>query len=69
MKNNGTKEQSRTILVFWLVNPDFTIKSTKDIIQQDYDINKAYENRLELMKERTFYKQTFNQRDLNLCEH
>lgn len=69
MKNNGTKEQSRTILVFWLVNPDFPIKSTKDIIQQDYDINKAYENRLELMKERTFYKQTFNQRDLNLCEH
>uniref|UniRef100_A0A6C0DAL8 WGR domain-containing protein n=1 Tax=viral metagenome TaxID=1070528 RepID=A0A6C0DAL8_9ZZZZ len=69
MKNNGTKEQSRTILVFWLVNPDFKIKSTKDIIQQNYDINKAYENRLELMKERTFYKQTFNQRDLNLCEH
>jgi hypothetical protein len=69
MKNNGTTKQTRTILVFWLVNPNVTIKSTKDLDQQNYDINKAYENRLELMKERTFYKQTFNQRDLNLCEH
>lgn len=69
MKNNGTKEETRTLLVFWLVNPNINIKSTKDIVQQNYDINKAYENRLELMKERTFYKQTFNQRDLNLCEH
>ena len=69
MNNSTKKEQKRTILVFWLINPDVRIISTKDIKQQNYDIKKAHQNRLELMKERTFYKQTFNQRDLNLCEH
>lgn len=62
-------QSSRTIIVFWLINPNIRITSTRDIEQQNYNISKAYENRLELMKERTFYKQTFNQRDLNLCEH
>jgi len=68
--NENTKcIKSRTILVFWLINPDIRITSTKDIEQQDYDINQAYINRLELMKERTLHKQSFNQRELNLCEH
>lgn len=65
MKGSGT----RTILVFWLINPDKRITSTADIAQQNYDIEKAHEHRLALMKERTIYKNTFNQRDLNLCEH
>ena len=69
MINKGSSEVSRTIIVFWLINPNIKIISTKDIAQQDYDIKKAYKNRLELMKERTYYKQTFNQRELNLCEH
>ena len=69
MINKGSAEVSRTIIVFWLINPNVKIISTKDIKQQNYDIRKAYINRLELMKERTFYKQTFNQRELNLCEH
>ena len=69
MKNTSSKKKSRTIIVFWLINPEERIISTKDIKQQNYDIQLAYKKRLELMKERTFYKQTFNQRDLNLCEH
>ncbi len=69
MSSLTKKEQTRTILVFWLINPNVRITSTKDIKQQNYDIKKAHQNRLELMKERTYYKQTFNQRDLNLCEH
>lgn len=70
MKNSGNQEHaSRTILVFWLVNPDVRIISTKNIAQQCHDMTRACENRLLLMKERTFHKQTFNRRDLNLCEH
>jgi hypothetical protein len=69
MKNNGKNEQERTIIVFWLVNPNIRITSTKDINQQSYNILEAKKNRLELMKERTYYKQSFNHRDLNLCEH
>jgi hypothetical protein len=64
-----TEEESRTLLVFWLINPDVRITSTKDIKQQKYKIDKAHQHRLQLMEERKFYKQTFNQRDLNLCEH
>lgn len=60
---------SRTILVFWLINPNIRIKSTADIAQQTYPIEQAHEHRLALMKERTVYKSTFNQRELNLCEH
>lgn len=65
----SNEKSSRTIIVFWLINPNIKITSTNDIKQQNYNIQKAYKNRLELMKERTFYKKTFNQRDLNLCEH
>ena len=69
MHNSTDTPLTRTILVFWLINPDETIKSTKDILQQDYDWGEVEKVRLELMKERTFYKQTFNQREINLCEH
>jgi predicted DNA-binding WGR domain protein len=69
MTSFSKSEQTRTIIVFWLINPDIRITSTKDIPQQKYSMSTAYKNRLELMKERTFYKQTFNQRELNLCEH
>jgi hypothetical protein len=69
MKNSTDSPLTRTILVFWLINPDEKIKSTKDILQQTYDWTEVEKVRLELMKERTFYKQTFNQREINLCEH
>lgn len=69
MMSQNKKKVTRTIVVFWLINPNIRITSTNDINQQNYDINKAYENRLELMKERTLYKGTFNKRPLNLCEH
>jgi hypothetical protein len=65
----AAKAAKRTIVVFWLINPDKKIVSTKDIPQQNYDIKIAYEHRLQLMNERKFIKNTFNQRDLDLCEH
>lgn len=69
MESKNKSLQTRTIIVFWLINPDVTIKSTKDIKQQNYNIKKAHDIRLKLMKERTLYKKSFNIRDLNLCEH
>lgn len=69
MKTSSKSKQSRTIIVFWLINPNIRITSTKDIKQQNYSLSKAHIIRLELMKERTYHKQTFNQRELNLCEH
>jgi hypothetical protein len=69
MINKGSVEVSRTIIIFWLINPNIKIIFIKDIKQHNYDIRKAPINRLELMKERIFYKQKFNQRKLNLCKH
>ncbi len=69
MSNTTTTPLTRTILVFWLINPEEPIKSTKDILQQTWDWEQVEKVRLELMAERTFYKQTFNQREINLCEH
>jgi hypothetical protein len=69
MKTSSKLEQSRTIIVFWLINSNIRITSTKDIKQQNYSLSKAHETQLNLMKERTYHKQTFNQRELNLCEH
>lgn len=69
MFNTTKNPLTRTILVFWLINPEEPIKSTKDILQQTWDWEEVEKVRLELMKERTFYKQTFNQREINLCEH
>jgi len=69
MRNATDVPVTRTILVFWLINPEDSIKSTKDIAQQTWDWEQVEKVRLELMKERTFYKQTFNQREINLCEH
>ncbi len=69
MTNTTENPLTRTILVFWLINPKVSIKSTKDILQQTWDWEQVEKTRLELMGERTFYKQTFNQREINLCEH
>jgi hypothetical protein len=69
MMSSKISKQTRTIIVFWLINPNIQITSTKDIKQQNYSLDKAHKFRLELMKERTYHKQTFNQRELNLCEH
>lgn len=62
---NGT----RLIVVFWLVNPNVSVVTTANIDQQEYCIKLAKKNRLALMRERTLFKNTFNSRDLNLCEH
>ena len=70
-KNKTTKKGKRTIVVFWLVNPDVRIISTKHIEpqQKNMKFTEANKHRIKLMEERKYHKQTFNVRDLNLCEH
>ena len=39
------------------------------VTRQEFTLEKAYEHRLKLMKERTAVKQSFSQHSLSLCEH
>ena len=61
----------RTVVVFWLINPDRRIISTKHIDKQQgkMSFKDAEMHRIKLMEERKYHKQKFNVRDLNLCEH
>ena len=71
VENKVKKNERRTVIVFWLINPDKRIISTKDISQQQniMSVKDAKKHRLNLMEERKYHKQSFNIRDLNLCEH
>lgn len=70
-KNSSKKAKKRTVIVFWLINPDKRVISTKHIDPQQNKIKlkEAEKYRIELMEERKYHKQSFNVRDLNLCEH
>ena len=71
VKNNSKRSGRRTVIVFWLVNPDRRVISTKyvDPQQKTIKLKDAENHRLKLMEERKYHKQKFNVRDLNLCEH
>ena len=73
LKNNSKTKGHRTVVVFWLINPDVRIISTKNINRQQnttsFTSKEAKIHRLELMEERKHYKQSFNIRNINLCEH
>jgi hypothetical protein len=70
---NNSESGKRTVVVFWLINPDIRIISTKHVEKQqnteEFTHDEALEHRLKLMHERKYHKQNFNVRDLNLCEH
>lgn len=65
LKKNGR----RSIIVFWLIDPNVRVISTQNVPVQNYPLSVAKERRKELMKDRTYYKQSFNARKINLCEH
>lgn len=71
IKNTTKKSEKRTVVVFWLINPNKKIISTKDVDRQQTKIklSDAKKYRLNLMKERKYHKQNFNIRHLSLCEH
>ena len=67
----GAKSGHRTVIVFWLVDPDVVIPSTREVPPQQgvLSLEEAQAIRLELMEERRRHKQSFNLRAVNLCEH
>lgn len=71
MNSSDGQDAVRRIVVFWLVNPDAQIVSTKDVAPQQGVMKRvdAKKYRLALMKERKYHKGTFNGREVSLCEH
>ncbi len=73
--NSSNSVQRRRIVVFFIVNPEKRIMSSREVPPQQMECGgslsreEAMEHRLELMKERKFTKQDWNVRDIELCEH
>lgn len=73
--NTTNSVQKRRIIVFFLINPEKRIVSTREILPQQEEVGgnmsrkDAIKHRLELMKERKFTKQDWNVREIELCEH
>jgi hypothetical protein len=74
-KKKREMKQKRRIIVFFIVNPEQRIISTREVPPQQIEAGgsmtyeQALEHRLELMKERKYTKQDWNVREINLCEH
>jgi len=71
LKNTAEELATRRIVVFWLVNPDVRIVSTKHVPPQQgvMSLDAALRHREELMRERKYEKQKWNLREVTLCEH
>ena len=71
VNESTTKAASRRIIVFFFVNPEEKIISTREVApqQEKMNLNDAKKYRLELMAERKYDKEKLNIRDLELCEH
>mmetsp|Transcript_9918 Transcript_9918/g.14793 ORF Transcript_9918/g.14793 Transcript_9918/m.14793 type:complete len:393 (+) Transcript_9918:453-1631(+) len=73
-KRRGMKPKRR-IVVFFLINPEKRIISTREVPPQQIEAGgsmtyeEACEHRLELMRERKYTKQDWNVREISLCEH
>lgn len=71
--SSTSSNEERTVIVFWLVNPESPIISTANVEAQQrekhWSPKIAKEHQLKFMEERKYYKQSFNVRSLNLCEH
>ena len=67
----GHSEARRRVIVFWLVDPNVQIPSTRDVAPQQGTIprEEALTVRLALMEERKRHKQSLNVRAVSLCEH
>lgn len=67
----GAAVGRRRVIVFWVVDPDVTIPSTREVPPQQgtWTQAEALRIRLALMEERRRHKQTHNLRAVSLCEH
>lgn len=68
---SGSSEGRRRVIVFWVVDPNVRLVSTREVAPQQTVIPKdeALAVRLELMEERKRHKQSLNVRAVSLCEH
>jgi len=71
LTNRGDAPAQRRIVVFWLVNPERRIVSSRHVPWQQLVMNldEAKAHRSELMEERKRHKQDWNVREVSLCEH
>lgn len=71
IENTSGETATRRIVVFWLVNPERRIVSTKHVPAQQgsMPLEEALKHRLALMEERKYHKQAWNLREVTLCEH
>jgi hypothetical protein len=71
LRNTGSALAKRRIVVFWLINPDVRIVSTKNVTPQQatMSMDDAHKYRLALMEERKRHKEKWNLREVTLCEH
>merc|ERR1712154_18427 len=66
---NMTEKQKRRIIVFFLINPEKRIISTREVNAQQVagggsmSHKEAFEHRIEMMKERRYTKQDWNVRE------
>ena len=65
------KVSSRRIVVFFFVNPEKKIISTREVLPQQnvIGLDAAKKYRLQLMAERKYDKEKLNVRGIELCEH
>jgi hypothetical protein len=71
MYSSDGADAMRRIVVFWLVNPEHPIVSTANVSQQQgvLSLDDALRNRLALMAERKLHKESYEEREVFLCEH
>lgn len=71
MYSSDGMDATRRIVVFWLVNPERPITSTANVPAQQtvISLDDALRNRLALMAERKLHKETYEEREVPLCEH
>jgi hypothetical protein len=71
MVNNTQETLRRRLIVFFIVDPERRIPSSKDFppMPRKISLETALADRLELMQERKQAKQELNPREIELCEH
>ncbi len=71
MYSSDGVDATRRIVVFWLVNPERPIVSTANVPPQQgvMSLDDAKRHRLALMAERKFHKESYEDREVGLCEH
>ena len=71
MVNPTTETITRRLVVFFFINPEARIPSSRDHppMPRTISLDEALANRLELMRERKFAKEKLNPRVIELCEH